>query len=248
METIVKKPLEYTKRKLKFNMTFVIVHFNTPELTTCLCSSIYKHHPDAKIILFDNSTTRPFVEHSLFNIDYKDNTKGQLINFDTVLNNYPIDTFIKNLNNLGSAKHALSIDYVIKHLDVDEVCLLDSDILIKKPLDFFDSTYITIGELSNDKQILFNNKRRMQRIFPHCQYINVNQIRGKNISFFDANRITGIDISPLDYDTGASFYEDVKNEKIKFIRLDDYVIHFGAASWENKNYKQWLISNKEYWR
>lgn len=229
-------------------MNFVIVHYNTPELTECLCSSIYKFNENAKIIIFDNSNKRPFTKSELFNIEYYDNTKGQIINFEEFFSKLPIDNFIKNLNNLGSAKHTLSIDYLIKNLNVDEFCLLDSDILIKKSLDFFNSDYITIGELSNDKRILFNNKIRMQRIFPHCQYINVKLIKDLNISYFDSNRITGVDISKLDYDTGASFYEDIKNENIKFINLNDYIIHFGAASWENKNYKQWLISNKEYWR
>lgn len=229
-------------------MNFVIVHYNTPELTECLCASIYKFCKDAKITIFDNSDMRPFTKSEIFNVNYYDNTKGQYINFNEFFSKYPIDNFIKNLNNLGSAKHALSIDYLIKNLNVDEICLLDSDILIKKSLDFFDSDFVTIGELSHDKRILFNNKIRMQRIFPHCQYINVKRIKELNISFFDYNRITGINISKLDYDTGASFYEDVKEQNIKFINLNDYVIHFGAASWENKNYKQWLISNKEYWR
>ena len=229
-------------------MNFVIVHFNTPELTTCLCSSLRKFHPNDKIIIFDNSDKNPFTAKDLFDITYYDNTKNQIINFEDFFKKYPIDNFIKNLNNLGSAKHTISIDYLIKKLNIEEFCLLDSDILFKRKVDFFDNKYITIGELSQDKLILFNNKIRMPRIFPHLQYINVKKIRELNISYFDYNRITGIDISKLDYDTGASFYEDIKNKnEIKFINTNDYIIHFGAASWENKNYKLWLLNNKEFW-
>lgn len=229
-------------------MTFVIVHYNTPELTACLCSSIYKFHNDAKIIIFDNSDKRPFIESEAFNVDYYDNTKGQIINFDDFFSKYKIDIFIKNLNNLGSAKHALSIDYLMKHLEIDEFCLLDSDILLKRKIDFCNMEFITAGELSNDKHILWNHKIRMKRIFPHCQYINLKKIKELNISYFDHNRITGIDISKLDYDTGASFYEDVQKYNIKYVNLNDYVVHFGAGSWEHKNYKQWLMANKNYWR
>ena len=70
-------------------INFVIVHYNTPELTTCLCCSILKQHNDAKIFIFDNSDKRPFMNSELFDATYFDNTKGQIIDFDAKLKEYP---------------------------------------------------------------------------------------------------------------------------------------------------------------
>ena len=63
----------------KYSMNFVIVHFNTPEVTTCLIRSIFKFHTDAKIIVFDNSEKRPF--EKIICDTYYDNTKNQIIDF-----------------------------------------------------------------------------------------------------------------------------------------------------------------------
>lgn len=56
-------------------ITFVIVHYNTPELTTCLCKSISKTHDSYNIVLFDNSDRFKFENVDMFDITYIDNTK-----------------------------------------------------------------------------------------------------------------------------------------------------------------------------
>ena len=62
-------------------MKFVIVHFNTPELTGCLCGSIRKFHPEAEIVIFDNSDKRPFKNIETLCDVYYDNTQEQLLDF-----------------------------------------------------------------------------------------------------------------------------------------------------------------------
>jgi hypothetical protein len=66
----------------------LIVHYNTPYLTECLVRSINLFVKDAKIFIFDNSTEKPFTA-KFDNVTIFDNTKGQIINFDKWLSNYP---------------------------------------------------------------------------------------------------------------------------------------------------------------
>lgn len=51
------------------------------------------------------------------------------------------------------------------------------------------------------------------------------------------------------YDTGAYFFEQIKNKKFKYrrIRFQDYVEHFHMGSYCEKNSEQWLESHKELW-
>ena len=62
-------------------INILIVHYNTPKLTECLIKSINKQTPDSKIFIFDNSDKLPFT-YRQDNIEYIDNTKSQIIDFD----------------------------------------------------------------------------------------------------------------------------------------------------------------------
>ena len=42
------------------NINFLIIHYNTPTLTEYLIKSIYKHHSNIHIYIFDNSNLKPF--------------------------------------------------------------------------------------------------------------------------------------------------------------------------------------------
>lgn len=227
-------------------MNFVIVHFNTPELTTCLCSSLRKHHPTDEIVIFDNSDKRPFTNIDLFNLTYINNTENQIINFDKKFSHYQIDSKVYNINKCGSAKHTLTIDWLIKNIN-DNFCLLDSDILIKKKIDFCDTSYLTCGELNTKELKAYKNRK--PRILPFIQFFNVNLIKKFKINYFDYTRIMGFDINARDYDTGASFYEDVLNKKINCnIKLDDYMIHYKGGSWAKNDFHIWLMKNKSLWQ
>ena len=241
-------------------MIFAIVHFNTPELTTCLCSSILKNHYDAKIIIFDNSDKRPFINAEIFNSEYVDNTKGQIIDFEKELSKFPnkdIEDQLKSGCNFGSVKHSMSIDWLCKNIK-DEFILLDSDVLLKRPIDFVNNNYICVSDV-------IKITSEVSRICPMLAYINSKKMKEKHISFFDENRmhsLTKANTKYKYYDTGASFFEDITNIGLfKQINTSDYFIHYGNGSWrkgdkissdsEHKHadepFKIWLLKNKQYW-
>jgi hypothetical protein len=236
--------------------TAVTVHFNTVELTTCLCSSLKKFHPDCRIVVFDNSTNRPLPKWVIdeFNIEYYDNTHEKLLQFYPTFNKsgVSIDPLIRSTNDLGSAKHALTIDWLINNLPYDDFVLFDSDVVLKKPIDFINSKYLTVGEISY-KEHNEKNVRRL-RLLPYCQYFNAAEIRRRNIKYFDASRIIGFDpLLTKGYDTGTSFYEDLlalNDAKLNTsIDLDNYINHYKNGSWSNSqkiSCYSWLFSNRMF--
>ena len=230
-------------------MLFCIVHFNTPDLTTCACASIKKQHPSAKIIIFDNSDKYPFTNSDLFDATYIDNTKGQLINFDKELAKYHNKATAQQMRcgvNFGSAKHSMSIQWLIDHLDEDFI-LCDSDILLKKPIDFSDRTKLCVADV--DKKWI---SHQVVRIHPFIAYINVPLLKKHKINFFDGQRMHGLCSSGryVLYDTGASFFEDINvcdKNLFKQINYNDYIIHFKAGSWKQFD-KGKLLEYKDLWQ
>ena len=236
-------------------ITFAIVHFNTPELTSCLCGSILKNHPDSKIVIFDNSTCRPFDKDLFMNVVYYDNTNGQIINFDKELQKYPereIDNQKNSGCNFGSVKHSLSIEWLCNNLNENFV-LLDSDVLLKRPIDFIDENYICISDT-----IKVYEKYRMS---PMMAYINVSKMKENNIHFFDGKRMHSLTKTMFKYDTGMSFYEDCcKVNLFKKINSKEYIEHYGNGSWRNNHHqltdksyknisaKEWLIILRDLWK
>ena len=229
-------------------MIFCIVHYNTPEMITCEISNILKFHNDAEIVVFDNSDKKPFKNQSLFkNVKYIDNTKGQIIDFNKELLKYPNKTTGEQKAsgcNFGSAKHSMSIQWLIDNIDAPFI-LCDSDILLKKAIDFIDETKICISDIAH----IHGN---VYRITPFICYLNAPLIKRLNMKFFDPKRMHSLNGlgSLFWYDTGASFYEDLakhKNLKIhKRIKNDDYILHCGGGSWR-KNYKLFLHTYKDLW-
>lgn len=228
-------------------MNFVIVHFNTPELTSCLCSSIKKNHPDARIIIFDNSNKRPFIYKDILCDEYFDNTHSQLIDFEQEFKQYNIVEKVYKLNKCGSAKHCRTIQWLFDNLKLKEFILLDSDVLLIKPFDFIDKNFSCIATYEQFKGM-------KDRLLPFVCYFNFEKLKG--INYFDANRMNGLSIAGEMYDTGASFTEDlIKNNKLyKNINYKDYLVHYRAGSWDsinhskNDEYKNWLKFYEKYWK
>lgn len=241
-------------------MKFCIVHYNTPELTACLCSSILKLHENAEIVIFDNSDKRPF-DKKLADV-YYDNTKGQIIDFEKELKKYP-DRNIKEQQqtgvNFGSAKHSMSIDWLCKNIK-ENFILMDSDILLKRKVDFEDENFICVADI-------IKIKSDIERISPMLAYINTKKMHENGITFFDGKRMHGlckITERYLYYDTGTSFLEDIRKKGLfKKYDLTDYYVHYGNGSWrnsdkskcaadtkkpyENISYKAWLMKYVSLW-
>ena len=134
-----------------------IVNYNTQLLTDCVIRSVNKHTPGAIIYVFDNSDVEPFVnEHE--NVTVIDNTKGQIIDFDKWLANYPKhERSSARRNNFASAKHCYTIQ-VFMNMFKEDFVLLDSDALVKRDLnELVDKSCVFVGDVQG--QPLYKHPR-----------------------------------------------------------------------------------------
>lgn len=235
-------------------ITFVTVNFNTTDLIDCLCCSLRKNHPDCKIVVFDNSNIDGLPERvrKKFSIEYYDNTHGEILNFDEIISKtrMPVNQRVMAQNSLGSCKHCITIEWLLTNLPYDDIVLLDSDILLKRPIDFIDQAKISIG-LLNDSERSKNTKRRC-RILPFVQYFNLRLIKKLGIRFFDPTRMVGLGSdSDTIYDTGASFYEDAISLNPEYVdttcNIFEYAKHMNSGSWAGDNVNNWLYENRNLW-
>lgn len=221
----------------KNRANLLIVHFNTPELTEALYRSICKFTPNSEVYIFDNSNSRPFPYEKFPKIHYMDNTKGQIINFDRWLKNFPerLES-TGQVNGWGSAKHTYTIEWCLRNLRVDDFILLDSDILFKKDISsLIDTKYAAVGWVST-------TFHKTPRILPMMCYINKKLCLEKNIHYFNKDYIYGlVKTSKIgnDYDTGGNFYREVVEKKLfkkltnGTVKESEYYVHYMAGSWYN---------------
>ena len=227
----------------------VIIHYNTPYLTECLVRSINLFMKDAVIYIFDNSDKSPFTA-KFDNVTVFDNTKGQIINFDKWLENYPNKNRSNGrVNKWGSAKHCYSVEKCMQLIDGNFV-LLDSDVLLKRDIsNLFREDLIYIGSITTQP---FSS---IKRVLPFICYINNNMCKEKKIHFFNDNYMHGLfkTMNADRYDTGAWFYLNCENLPSEKIKYEDYVIHYGHGSWNKAGERavltkeQWLSRYKKYW-
>lgn len=239
-------------------MNYGIVHYNTPELTTCLIASIRKWDDAAKIFIFENSDKSP-LEDIWGDLTVFDNTKGQLIDFEKLIeeahkflspSSWIGHLATKTTNNFGSMKHAASVQWLIENLK-DSFLLLDSDVLLKKcPLDL-------VTEKICSGSIDFLSKT-VYRIAPYICYLNYDEMIKNNIKFFD---IKTFDSCYYNKDTGGTFLSEITNKHLEFNQFNwmDYCVHFGNGSWRvfgnisnlknasYGNFKTFLLEHKKLW-
>lgn len=216
----------------------VIVHYNTPELIEAAVKSIQKHTPGCKFTVFDNSDCRPF--YGMDGVTVLDNTQGRLVNFDDMLGRYP--NKIPTACNWGSEKHIASIDYMWDMFP-DGFVLADSDILVKKDFSsFFDESKAWVGGIEWKPRFWFQSVR----LFPFLLWINVPMLNEHGIRFFHEGMVYKMSHSgPPYYDTAGSLLYDCNRAGLEGIEvdLDDYILHFGAASCGKQGWGQWLKDN-----
>lgn len=238
------------------NINICIVHYNTPYMTECLIKSINKYvGHDCHIYIFDNSDKEPFV-YKQDNITLFDNTKGQIINFNEWLKNFPKKGG-EATGKFASAKHTISIDKCMDLIN-DNFILMDSDILLKKDVsDLYDDNYIFIGEYEMNPTL---KKRNVGRILPFICFINVKMCQEYNVRYFNENFMHGLNKFTIGhyYDTGGGFYINARNYAHKCINIGEYITHYKGGSWDytypsckkihgNLTPVEWLNYNKEYW-
>lgn len=223
-------------------MKFVIIHYNTAELTVALLASLLKNNIDKDIVIFENSDKKPLNALDMFDYELLDNQKGQIIDFNIEIEklnkkNKMTPLMIKAEMagvRYGSVKHALTVQWLIENLKEDFV-LLDSDILIKKDFrSLIDNTKLFVGDATE------------YRVLPFLLYLNAPLLQKNNIRFFD-----GENIHPFkkwfQNDTGGSFFRECKTSALPFtiVKLDDYYVHYGSGSWR-ENFtrdKSWYQGN-----
>lgn len=222
----------------------LIVHYNTPYLTECLVRSINLFVKDAKIFIFDNSTEKPFTA-KFDNVTIFNNTKGQIINFDKWLNNYPNRKMSGGSRNYwGSAKHCVSVEKCMELIDGNFI-LMDSDILLKKDCsDLYQDDCIYVGQVQNQPS------SKIDRVLPFICFINNKMCKKHNIHYFDDNYMHGLRKTPKGdmYDTGAVLCKDSIGLKHRDISVSDYIVHYNNASWMSTTTKKHTRTVDEWLR
>ena len=227
----------------------LIIHYNTPYLTECLVRSINLFVKDAIIYIFDNSNEKPFTA-KFDNLTVFDNTKGQIINFDKWLENYPNRKMSGGrLNKWGSAKHCYSVEKCMELID-DGFILLDSGVLLKRDIsNLIDDKTIFTGE------VVTQPNSSVKRVLPFICYINVKMCKEKGVHYLDDNYMHGLWKNGVAdrYDTGGGFYMGAKDYPSRPISYSEYVVHFGHGSWNKIGKKpqytveEWLKIFRRYW-
>lgn len=240
-------------------MNILIIHYNTPELTSACIKSINHYNKDVKIYVFDNSDKAPFINY-FDNVEIIDNKKGQIINFDEELRKYPNRRkSLGKYSRYGSFKHCISVDKCFDIIN-DNFILMDSDILVKCNLSgLYDESCIFSGEVKKwswNRVIDGKVAPSHNRVDPRLCFINVKMAKEHGIRYYDEQHMVGLYYKDLDsdsWDTGCWFYERSIGLKHKDIEMDKYMIHFGGGSYSINGTKckmskeKWLSENKELW-
>lgn len=194
------------------NLTLISCSYNTPTVTENMLKTFVNLHERCDILISENSTD------NLTELFLKENGVP----------------FIRNYGGL----HAPSVDLLLKNVKTDYVLLVDTDVLfIKNHEDIFEKfkqmDLTVMGDIVGDR----GGKRLHKRVNPwHC-FINVKKVKLYGINFYDEIRMKSRDA--IRYDVGSSFFEDVKNAKLRigdFNGNGKYYLHFEGMSWRTKKY------------
>lgn len=236
-----------------------IVHYNTPMLTEAAILSLRKHGgEDYHVTIFDNSDVAPF-KTKMKGVKVIDNTKGQVIDFDKFLAEYPDRNETIGCAYgcvFGSAKHMRTVQELWKLLPKGFL-LMESDILLKQPIDFmFMDDQAICGHVQWEQP---GNPYRIGRIMPLLCWMNVPVLTKYGAKYFDPERTYGLlkdRNNPKNwYDTGAALLEDVRTKKPelhgKGIDIRPIMEHYKSASWRRQDAKEqqaWLEKHKDLWK
>lgn len=248
-----------------------IVHFNTPALTEAAIRSLRKHGGENyDVVVFDNSCTIDFpaagamparhIEAAPFTkqmdrVTVVDNTRGQVIDFQKIISQYPDrNRNHTDCNDCGSLKHILTVQKLWELLP-NGFLLLESDVLLKKNIDFmFNRNQAVIGHVQQHQR---GNRFDIPRLMPLLCWINVPVLVKAGARYFDPDRSwmlwPGEDDRRNWYDTGACLLEDVKSHMNglhgKHIDIRQFMVHKQGGSWNKHGMSDqtWLEINRSLW-
>jgi hypothetical protein len=184
-----------------------------------------------------------------------DNTKGQVIDWDKFLAEYPDrEPKYAAVSNWGSAKHMRTVQELWKILPQGFV-LMESDVIIRKNISFmWDTKFAAVGKVSWGR----GNLHKIPRLFPFLCYLNVPLLKANGARYFDPERCWALQKGPMNkcnhYDTGASLLEDIMKTKPQLVcrnvaDLYDYIDHFTSASWrrDDGEMAKWVEGHRLFW-
>lgn len=214
------------------NLTILTVNHDTPEFIYTLVSSYLKYNRNwlnTKITIIDNSVkSHVFAdgEYEHFTIETIDDSLYESLTKYCNTTKEPT---------LASAHHALTIDWFMKNrVNTDFLLIIDSDILFTRS---FEQEY---NEFVKSSCIMSGFKRITYIkpcIAPWACFINMRLVKQYRLNYFDINRILYVN-NNMQYDTGASFFEDcVKNGcKVNALEKDNtFYLHM----------KRWYIEHNK---
>ena len=232
-------------------LTVAVVHYNTPKLLRAAVLSLWKHTPGCRVVVFDNSDRLPIAGCKAWDhlrnsplVTIIDNTRGQIIDFEQMLAQYPDREFSdRNKSNFGSAKHTASVDKLFDILP-DGFVLMDSDVLFFRDISgLADRSVAAAGTLKpND---------RVMRLLPLLCWLNVPMLREHGIRYFNGEKMWALSNKYPNnrYDTGAWLLEQVRDNglPLREFSCKDYLLHLGHASWAGRSPMAWINSNAHLW-
>jgi hypothetical protein len=214
----------------------------------CMIRSLNKH-TECTIHVFDNSDEYPF-DNTFPNVDVIDNTKGQIINFDTWMMQYP-ERQSSPRSNFGSIKHTISVEMCFDILPKGFI-LMDSDVLAKKDISsFWNESYGWVGE-----PFFENHLKRVwvMRLLPFLCYINVPMVKEYGIRYFNDQWMWHLwDKEPNKfYDTGAWFLKACMDNGVpaRTECIKPYIEHYyhGSHEFRNESLPDWLNEHRDLWK
>jgi hypothetical protein len=230
-------------------MTVLTINFNTPELLEACLRSVRKQMGDGqRIVVVENSDRRPWT-CDMEGVEVIDNSRGQLVDFDRRLAEWPGKWQNGMCNNWASARHTLTVDAMTDVL-ADGFVLIDSDVLLRRDLSVLaDRDMACVSDI----QTQIPRKGCVQRFCPYCQWVNVPMLREHGIRYFNGHYMWLLTrkFPNCWYDTGAWLLKAVRDKGLPYreIKYDDYVLHFDHGSHYRTagGHESWLKEHLDLW-
>lgn len=208
------------------NTTVFICNFNTTALTDACIKSIFQNFTSNpfKVVVLDNSDICPYQTTLPNKFQIIDNTTQKYIDFDAIIKQF---AKVSSANNYASLKHCVSIQFLLNICTTRYAMLFDSDTKLLRDIDFISDEIISAFDIHNNGSKL--------RALPYIQFFNIDMFKSSKIKYFDPNRMHGGSnlIASHKYDTGASFFEDIKKMHLPYrqINYSNYIWHKKRGSW-----------------
>ena len=211
------------------DLSIITCSYETPKITETLLKSFKKIHNDLKnmrLVIMENSND--------------DETRKMLD-----LNN------IKYITNKGGT-HSKSMDTAFEACSTKYALVVDTDIVFKKSIEpIFNMIKNNLIDLCGIECGDRGGYKLMPRIHPWFMFVNIENIKNNKIKFHDEERIiktqsqafyknnplNSIRLDTPMYDVGSTFYEDVKNAKLKIANtpvIQNWFDHYEGSSWQRK--------------